>query len=324
MNGDPEETYNFLARTYRVAKLIALSVISFVGILVSIAALNIQISDTWTSTGIPFYAIVGACLVLTLLLGVPLILALISWRDSLNIISIYRSKALNLQAMVAGLEELAYTDAITGLPNTYFLKNELARTSGRASRCLIMLDLQNFGSINKKYGHWAGDEYLRKFSGFIVQSGRRNEYVFKDRPESALDTEIGKIGRIKLSTFRKSQGSDEFFVLLEGSIFDGLGYLNRLKRLESKINSMSTSIFDEVHPFGFHAGLIAVGINEPAEESIKRVSKNLCIAQNRHDLYVYWTQDPSDLGAGTKKNETSKNAQIEADSKELFRKSKAI
>jgi hypothetical protein len=79
-----EETYDFLARSYRVAKLLALNVASLVGILVSIAALNVQISESWTRTTVRLYAIVLGALALLLLLGLPLLFTVMLYPRLVN------------------------------------------------------------------------------------------------------------------------------------------------------------------------------------------------------------------------------------------------
>ena len=79
------------------------------------------------------------------------------WGD----ISYWRSEAGNLSDMVSHLEDLAFYDAITGLPNANALDRELSRPHD--NRCLILLDLRDFGSVNKQYGHWLVHSTRRPF-----------------------------------------------------------------------------------------------------------------------------------------------------------------
>ncbi len=71
----------------------------------------------------------------------------------------------NLEKIQAHYRELSLTDALTGLHNKRFLMNELnlaveeARESGSALS-LILLDIDNFKSINDSFGHAMGDETL--------------------------------------------------------------------------------------------------------------------------------------------------------------------
>ena len=66
-------------------------------------------------------------------------------------------------------QEDSLTDPLTGLPNTRSLFQHLTRELARASRLqievsLIVMDLNNFKSINDTYGHQAGDAALREVS----------------------------------------------------------------------------------------------------------------------------------------------------------------
>ncbi|MFZ5427925.1 MAG: diguanylate cyclase [Thermodesulfobacteriota bacterium] len=61
--------------------------------------------------------------------------------------------------------QLAGRDFLTGVGNRQALESELARETSRASRyggdlCLIMLDIDDFKSVNDTYGHQTGDRVL--------------------------------------------------------------------------------------------------------------------------------------------------------------------
>jgi two-component system cell cycle response regulator len=67
------------------------------------------------------------------------------------------------------LEELALTDALTGLPNRRAVEGWAARQLDGAARhgfpfWVAMADLDRFKSINDTYGHDAGDTVLKKFA----------------------------------------------------------------------------------------------------------------------------------------------------------------
>lgn len=95
------------------------------------------------------------------------------------------------------LRFLARHDALTGLPNRYSLDEIAAREIARARRgedalSLVVLDLDNFKSVNDAFGHAAGDHVL-------VQAARRIRSVI--RQEDAA--------------FRI--GGEEFLILLPGA-----------------------------------------------------------------------------------------------------------
>jgi hypothetical protein len=306
MPRDLDETSDFLAQAYRVAKFIAISVASFVGVVVSVAALDIQISGRWTEKQFPNYLVALSILAVVALLGLPLLAASVLLRNTMRNSSFYRNKVLTLGAAVSGLEELAYKDPITGIPNSKALQMEINRSSESPRRCLILLDLNDFRSINKRYNHWKGDEYLREFALLIERSGRRNEYIYKRRTKAEPPPE-GVDGKYENwnndpRTFRKAESSDEFYLLLEGSVVpEGLGYLGRLARRSDEFEEMSVRVLGEVHPFAFCAGVTSVAPGENFSDVVKRVSECLRQAQRKDTpRYVYWP--PEDERALSTKN----------------------
>lgn len=63
------------------------------------------------------------------------------------------------------LERIALRDDLTGLPNRTHLMRDLERKLiGSAPFTLIYLDLDDFKRVNDRFGHLAGDEYLRRFA----------------------------------------------------------------------------------------------------------------------------------------------------------------
>jgi GGDEF domain-containing protein len=310
MPRDADETIGLLSRSYRGVKIAATVVLSFTGGIIALAALNIEVGDTWTSVRVPLYVLVLLCAAVALLLGVPLTISTFLLRDALGEVSYYRSRSLALDAAVAGLKDLAYTDPITGIPNSNALRLEVERTAHRAQRCLILIDLENFGSINKKHNHWKGDEYMREFSRMVHVEARRSEFLYKSRPdrsETLAPMETAK-------AFRKVEGGDEFFMLLEGPVIDGLGFLNRLQRRKPEFEEMSVRVLGEIHPFVFRAGIVRIAPEEQFDSVNERVSTCLQIASEpTTPLQVYWI--PSDL---LEPGEGSIGAQILAETTERF------
>ena len=76
------------------------------------------------------------------------------------------------------LESLALTDALTGLSNRRAFDEALEREWRRARReqrelSLVLLDLDDFKSINDTHGHQAGDECLRRVASALTSIARR-------------------------------------------------------------------------------------------------------------------------------------------------------
>jgi two-component system cell cycle response regulator len=70
------------------------------------------------------------------------------------------------------LEEMAHSDALTGLPNRRAIEEWAARQLRAAARhgfpyWVVLADLDSFKSINDTYGHVGGDAMLQKFADIL-------------------------------------------------------------------------------------------------------------------------------------------------------------
>ncbi|MCF6265485.1 MAG: GGDEF domain-containing protein [Desulfuromusa sp.] len=80
------------------------------------------------------------------------------------------------------LNDLAYTDALTGLYNHRYFQDNLSSELLRASRyhsslSLIIFDIDHFKKVNDTYGHPAGDEVLKKISKAVQKIVRPSDIV---------------------------------------------------------------------------------------------------------------------------------------------------
>jgi GGDEF domain-containing protein len=285
VNNGSDEAFNFTARAYRAFKWVLGALGAVVAFLLSAAALKVTIDPLWLNVRIPLW------LVATMLLGTSVIslafgiAGYLVTRDALRTSSAFRSKAASLSIALRDLESLAYIDPITGIENTSGLERKISLTANDSNRVLILLDLKQFGKVNKTYNHWKGDEYLRRFASALSLESRRSEYVYKRRDH---DETIGATSS-EARAFRKGSASDEFFVLLTGDVADALGYLNRLIRRRPEFEKMALDVLGGAHPFGFNAGIVLLAPGEEAASGIKRVSECLQLAADPDSqLDVYW------------------------------------
>ena len=299
-------SFDVFVRSFRLAKAVVVGVGGVIGALVALAALKIAISPNWTAIALPLWQVVLIAAGIVCALGAAVVVLVVLLRSAMANASFYQSKSISLETKVAGLRDLAYTDPITGLPNTNALKRLLEEEAGPAQRCLILLDLRDFGRINREYGHAAGDAYLREFARMVFVKSRRDEGLYKRRP-TPLDLEVDGV-RVPSSesagekgirasdprTFRKTEGGDEFFMLLEGGLVDGLGFLNRLIKQKTEFEErLSQRALDGgIHEFGFQAGLITMAAGD-AFEGPGNAYENVaaCLRQASQpdsDLRVYW------------------------------------
>ena len=159
---------------------------------------------------------------------------------------------------------LARTDGLTGLLNRRAfedrLETELQGHLFRRSVALMMIDLDDFGSINNTYGHQIGDEALRLVAGVVRAQLRQSDAG----------------GRY---------GGDEFVVILPGLDADGALEVAERVRValvdattraasEGRLPQMYTSIGVAVFP---HDGASAGALVKAADDALyssKRLGKN--------------------------------------------------
>lgn len=78
------------------------------------------------------------------------------------------------------LEELAFYDPLTELPNRRFFLSSAQTLLENAKRygtpiSLMVMDIDNFKKINDTYGHEAGDLILKKFASILKEELRRSD-----------------------------------------------------------------------------------------------------------------------------------------------------
>ena len=83
--------------------------------------------------------------------------------------------------LIAEIEKIASRDTLTGAYNRRELEQEIARLQSRYERTgdqfsLMLIDIDNFKSINDNYGHLNGDEVLRRLSNIAIASIRPEDY----------------------------------------------------------------------------------------------------------------------------------------------------
>jgi diguanylate cyclase (GGDEF)-like protein len=111
-----------------------------------------------------------------------LVLALVSVLGTLLVALFARSLAdrARLTQLSTRLEQIARTDALTGLLNRRALNEHLARAAAHARRrdeplSLMMIDLDRFKETNDEFGHEAGDQVLRSFANCLRHALRADD-----------------------------------------------------------------------------------------------------------------------------------------------------
>jgi diguanylate cyclase (GGDEF)-like protein len=96
-----------------------------------------------------------------------------------------------IQAKNRLLEEMALTDALTGLPNRRAVEVWASRELSAAARYrfpfwVVMADLDFFKKVNDTYGHNAGDTVLKGFAEILKANTRQSNICARSGGEEFL------------------------------------------------------------------------------------------------------------------------------------------
>ncbi len=113
----------------------------------------------------------------------PVQLSWVALRDSLGVITNTIGIFRDLSEKVAAnrrIEQLAYSDALTGVPNRLALAQRVGVALSLAERrggsfAILFVDLDRFKNINDSYGHQMGDGVLREVAQRINQCLRQED-----------------------------------------------------------------------------------------------------------------------------------------------------
>jgi len=112
----------------------------------------------------------------TALLGLAVLAALVDSRGG------QRAQALagSLQTANRRLRELAFSDALSGLPNRLHFEERLDVTLAQVGRqpsamAVLFIDLDGFKAVNETFGHAAGDEVLREVGRRLMAVAREQD-----------------------------------------------------------------------------------------------------------------------------------------------------
>lgn len=140
--------------------------------------------------------------------GIGFLLSFILWHY--NYTNIIQQRCIEDQQKK--LEQMAYYDPLTDLPNRRFFEKLIKREFSSMQRyghetVLIFLDIDNFKNINDTYGHAVGDDVLRQLAELLKNNVRESDTVARF-------------------------GGEEFIILLpKTSVKEGYVFAERLRKL---------------------------------------------------------------------------------------------
>ncbi len=129
---------------------------------------------------------------------------------------------LDVRRYIQSLENLAGHDALTHLGNRRLFNESLLREVAKSLRSnqplsLIMIDVDNFKTLNDAYGHTAGDEALKEVARAIQVSTRRYDQVFRF-------------------------GGEEFTVIVNLDTINTIGVAERIRKAVEKNTDLTLSL----------------------------------------------------------------------------------
>ena len=103
-------------------------------------------------------------------------------RDLLALMGLFVTAALERAEHAERIEQLAFTDSLTGLPNRVLFNDRIATALATAKRyergfAVMYVDLDNFKAINDTYGHAVGDVALVEASKRLRAALRESDTV---------------------------------------------------------------------------------------------------------------------------------------------------
>lgn len=155
--------------------------------------------------------------------------------------------------------DMSIKDAVTDLYNRHYFDLHVIQMAKRSHEykntvCLLLCDLDDFKSVNDKYGHQAGDEVLKQLGTILRKSCRLTDLVAR-------------------------YGGEEFVVLLDDVLMEGAE--KAAKNLCQKIAAMEFSISTAPQKL---KQTISIGVSEykqgePIDAFIARADKAMYMAK---------------------------------------------
>ncbi|HUA08996.1 MAG TPA: diguanylate cyclase [Candidatus Acidoferrales bacterium] len=105
-----------------------------------------------------------------------------SERDMAQLIALFVSAALERAEQNERIEQMAFNDALTGLPNRVLFNDRIEQTIATARRydrgfAVMYLDVDHFKLVNDKYGHATGDAALQEVAHRLRLATRESDTI---------------------------------------------------------------------------------------------------------------------------------------------------
>jgi diguanylate cyclase (GGDEF)-like protein len=194
-----------------------------------------------------------------------------------------QKKLERAEFLLADKAKTEVIDVYTGIPNEKKFKMDIQHI-GNTLYQLILIDLDNFGNINKKYGHDKGDKIMKLIAQSLYNSMRRDEEIYK-REQTLQDSFVKRI-------YRKYNKGDEFIFLIKGEQSEAVGFINRVKKEFVKFSKQTEEILGDKIDLNFHAAISPIHPNEKFDIYYRRLHECFVLAaEEKHNKTIYWYLD---------------------------------
>lgn len=195
----------------------------------------------------------------------------------------------NSKRLIYDINIERHTDVITGIPNQTMFKEDVLRITESIQQGelyqIILIDIDNFGSINKEYGYFKGDELIRAIARELYYSMRRNETIYKNKFISNEEP-------LSENVYRKYNGGDEFIIIIKGVQDEAVGFLTRLHRQLKSFSEKTIDIIPRKFEIEFHAGIAPLYAKDEPDLALARVEECFRIAKRKESpLRVKWFKE---------------------------------
>jgi diguanylate cyclase (GGDEF)-like protein len=139
---------------------------------------------------------------------------------------------------------------------------------------LILIDIDDFGSINNRYGHQKGTDVIRMIAQSILQGMRRDEEIYTPRGAEL---------------YRRLAGGDEFLFLLRGQQFEAVGFLTRLHASLGKLSAKVKEQLGIDFSISFHGAIAPIYQKDSYRQAVGRLEE--CFVEAKKETSnrkVYW------------------------------------
>ena len=176
------------------------------------------------------------------------------------------------------MEELAKTDALTGLSNRRDMYQKIKHETDRFERnekpfTILMGDIDNFKKINDTYGHDAGDQVLTFIASLMTSTLRKQDIASR-------------------------WGGEEFLILLPETNLEGGRKI--AEKLRTKIKNKPIKYKKHILNVTITLGVSVYNQIRDVNESIKEADKAMYLGKIRNKNCVV-TSDKTNIRIGSEK-----------------------